>query len=79
LSIPENYSFPFKKTTLHVTCKTNIGLLLLHLSTGSHMLFHSVAKLHDGIASNQNMLADKGLRVFTCGGCFAVSGKTFFD
>lgn len=62
-----------------MTCKTNIGLLLLRLSTGGLMLFHSVAKLHGGIASNQSMLADKGLRAFTCGGYFAVSCNTFFD
>lgn len=38
-SIPENYSFPFKKTTLHVTCKTNISLLLLRLSAPAAKCF----------------------------------------
>ena len=62
-----------------MTYTTNINLLLLRLCTGGFMLFHSVAKLHGGIACNQNMLADKDLQAFTCGGCFAVSCNTFFD
>ena len=44
--------------------KTNIGLLLLRLSTGGLMLFHGVAKLQGGIGFLQGMLTAKGLPAF---------------
>ena len=47
-----------------MSCKTNIGLLLLRLSTGGLMLFHGVAKLQGGIGFLQGMLAAKGLPAF---------------
>lgn len=47
-----------------MSCKTNIGLLLLRLSTGGLMLFHGVAKLQGGLGFLQGMLAAKGLPAF---------------
>lgn len=52
------------KNDLLMSCKTNIGLLLLRLSTGGLMLFHGVAKLQGGLGFLQGMLAAKGLPAF---------------
>lgn len=56
-----------------MTCKTNIGLLLLRLNTGGLMLFHGVAKLQGGIGFLQGMLTAKGLPGFLAYG--AVVGE----
>ncbi len=56
-----------------MSCKTNIGLLLLRLSTGGLMLFHGVAKLLGGLTFLQGMLAAKGLPGFLAYG--AVVGE----
>ena len=56
-----------------MTCKTNIGLLLLRLCTGGLMLFHGVAKLQGGIGFLQGMLTAKGLPGFLAYG--AVVGE----
>lgn len=56
--------FSTHKNDLLMSCKTNIGLLLLRLSTGGLMLFHGVAKLQGGIGFLQGMLAAKGLPAF---------------
>ena len=85
-----------------MSCKTNIGLLLLRLSTGGLMLFHGVAKLQGGLGFLQGMhlgdlcainpqtggwavelpmlyLLSSLALVFTGGGRFAVSNKTWLD
>lgn len=56
--------FSTHKNDLLMSCKTNIGLLLLRLSTGGLMLFHGVAKLQGGLGFLQGMLAAKGLPAF---------------
>lgn len=43
---------------------TDLGLLIMRLSTGIMMLLHGIAKLLGGIAPIQSMVADKGLPVF---------------
>ena len=57
-------SISTQKNDLLMSCKTNIGLLLLRLSTGGLMLFHGVAKLQGGLGFLQGMLAAKGLPAF---------------
>ena len=39
----------------------DLALLLLRLAAGGLMLFHGVAKLFDGIASIEGVVADRGL------------------
>lgn len=51
------------KNDLLMSCKTNIGLLLLRLSTGGLMLFHGVAKLQGGLGFLQHACRQRPSRL----------------